>query len=120
MVKKLSGDPMKPKCFINTTLDQIAGVLLVNWKVMSRGFKANRHITRIGKIAFSMSDMKNGKASGMDDLTVKQMKHPGLLARKLDLFNNILLRHCIPKQWCRARVVALLKPGKEPNDPKSF
>jgi len=67
-------------------------------------------------------EMKSDKASGVDDLTAEQIKHFGPVARSwlLGLFKNFMLKCSIPRQWCKARVMAILKPGKNPEDPKSY
>jgi len=136
MIKKLSGDPRKPGGHINVTPDKITSVLLLHGKTMSPGGRTCQHIKRSRSsesqegtrpfTAVEMSDailnMRRGKACGIDDLTVEQIKQFGPITMNwlLPLFNNIMLRHQIPKIWCRTRVVALLKPSKEPTDPKSF
>ena len=37
-----------------------------------------------------------------------------------DMFNNCVSNNKIPKLWRKARVIALLKPGKDPASPKSY
>ncbi|KAI5734992.1 hypothetical protein M8J77_012906 [Diaphorina citri] len=66
--------------------------------------------------------MKNGKAAGLDDIRTEQIKHFGPVTNKwvLDLMNNCIEADQIPKTWRKTRVVALLKPGKDPNEAKNF
>lgn len=66
--------------------------------------------------------MKNGKAAGLDDIRTEQIKHFGPVTNKwvLDLMNNCIEADQIPKTWRKTRVVALLKPGKDPNKAKNF
>jgi len=46
----------------------------------------------------------------------------GPIAKKwlLDLFNNTTDTEQIPKIWRKSKIIALLKPGKTPDDPKNF
>jgi hypothetical protein len=50
------------------------------------------------------------------------MKNLGPIAKKwlLDLFKNITNTEQIPKIWRKSKIIALLKPGKTPDDPKNF
>ena len=66
--------------------------------------------------------MKNGKAAGVVDICVGQIKHFGVGARSwvLKTFNTCREAFRVPKLWKKSRVVALLKPGKDPNLPKSY
>jgi len=126
---------VKARDFNNVAPDQIACALLVNGKTKAHQNIPQKHIRRnaepehhsgtkpftaceFHKAILQMSD----KASGVDDLTAEQIKHLGPVAKSwlLGLFNNILLQCRIPKQWCEAQVIAILKPGKDPNDPKSY
>ncbi len=69
-----------------------------------------------------MSNLKRSKASGEDGITMEMILHFGEKAKNwlLSLFNNCVSSLRIPKMWRRARVVALLKPGKDPTSPKSY
>jgi len=66
--------------------------------------------------------MKPNKAAGVDDLHMEQIKNFGPLALQysLNLMNNYVQSMKIPKKWRKYHVVALLKPGKEPNDVNNF
>ena len=68
---------------------------------------------------------KNGKAPGLDDIQSFQMeliKQFGPKAHDwlLRFFNNYTETKKIPKLWRQAKVVALLKPGKDPSVAKSY
>ena len=69
-----------------------------------------------------IKSMKVGKAAGMDDICMEQIKNFGPRAREsiLKLFKQCASSCNIPKIWRQARVVALLKPGKDTSDPKNF
>lgn len=66
--------------------------------------------------------MKNGKAAGYDEITIEQIKHFGLGAIRwlLQLLNTCLHRKRVPKSWRKSKVIALLKPGNDLSDPKSY
>ena len=66
--------------------------------------------------------LKNGKAAGEDGILPEFLKHMGIkgkfwLAR---LFSTVKNNNTLPKQWREAKVVAILKPGKPDDDPKSY
>jgi len=135
-VRRLNGDTVKARDCTNVTPDQIAGALLLSGKTKAHQRIPQKHIHRnaetehhggnkpltANKLDKTILEMKSGKASSVDDLTAEQIKHFGPIARTwlLGLFNNILLRCRIPRQWCEAQVIAILKPGKDPDDPKSY
>lgn len=50
----------------------------------------------------------------------EQIQHFGPIAKQrlLKLFKNI--RYKLPKIWSKSEVVALLKPGKDPNCPSNY
>lgn len=66
--------------------------------------------------------MKEGKASGIDEIQTEIIKHFGNNTQEwlLKFFNECRQTAKIPKQWQAAKVIALLKPGKLPNEPKNF
>ena len=66
--------------------------------------------------------LKNGKAPGLDDIQTELIKQFGPKARDwlLRFFNNCTATKKIPKLWRQAKVVALLKPGKDPSVAKSI
>lgn len=134
LVKKLDGDPKQSKAPANITPNQVASQLLLNGKYNTNCQKATikRSIptesTNFGKpftireLNRGLNSMKNGKAAGIDDICVEQVKHFGTVAKEwiLSLFNNCRESFQIPKLWRKSKVVALLKPGKDPESPKSY
>ena len=66
--------------------------------------------------------MKTGKASGLDGITTEMIQHfgPKTMSWVLNLFNNCAATCRIPNGWRKTKVVALLKPGKDPKVPKSY
>ena len=133
-IRKLCDDPCKPKQHCNTTANQVAHQLLLNGRVPNRQPKVRidrqRYLDDPGfTIAFTAAELdigisvlKNGKAPGLDDIQTELIKQFGPKARDwlLRFFNNCTETKKIPKIWRQAKVVALLKPGKDPSVAKSF
>ena len=72
--------------------------------------------------ASAINTLKNGKAAGLDDIRTEQIKHFGEVAQLwlLHLFDNCVFQSQLPKIWRKARVIAILKSGKDPNVAKSY
>ena len=66
-------------------------------------------------------EMKSSNAAGLDDILCEQIKHLGSAALQwlLDMFNECMRTNSILKMWRTSRVVALLKPCKDPARPKA-
>ena len=131
-IKKINNDPKKATLHSNVTADQVAHQLLLNGKPP--------HKTRHRRVKRQCGDtestwqftdeeldaeidcLKNGKAAGLDDIRTEQIKHFGPTARKwlLSLFNSCVTLSQLPKIWRKARVIAILKPGKDPHEVKSY
>ncbi len=73
-------------------------------------------------LATANSHLKHCKASGIDGITTEMVTHlrPNAKCWLLSLVSNCASSRKIPKIWKRGRVVALLKPGKDPTSPKSY
>lgn len=122
------------------TANEIAHQLLLNGKVKkNENNKSNNEKLKIERdpenenkflespftieeISDAIKSLKYNKAPGLDDLRVEQLKHFGTDTLKwlLKLMNSCINTCHIPKIWRKARVIALLKPGKEPSEPKNF
>ena len=123
----------RPKQHYNTTANQVAHQLL-NGRVPNRQPKVRLDRQRYPEDpgftrAFTAAELnigvrvlKNGKAPGLDDIQTELIKQFGPKARDwlLLFFNNCTETKKIPKIWRQAKVVALLKPGKDPPIDKSF
>ncbi|XP_066958959.1 uncharacterized protein [Macrobrachium rosenbergii] len=70
----------------------------------------------------AMKHLIPGKAARLDDITSEIILHIGSKTKSwvVALLNNCAKTYQIPKLWRRAKVVALLKPGKDPKIPKSY
>jgi hypothetical protein len=76
----------------------------------------------ISELESGIKSLKPGKAIGLDRISTEEIIHFGTAAKTwlLTLFNSCLETYNLPKIWKKAHVLALLKPGKKPDDPKSF
>ena len=133
-IRKLCDDPCKPKQHCNTTANQVAHQLLLNERAPYRQPKERLDRQRfpddpVFTRAFTAAELdigirvlKNGKAPGLDDIQTELIKQFGPKARDwlLRFVNNCTATKKIPKLWRQAKVVALLKPGKDPSVAKSF
>ena len=133
LIKKLSNDPRKADQHVNVTPNQVAHQLIVNGKVPNR--QRQSKIKRCGQenhdfdddfsiveLRNSLKHLKNGKAAGLDEILTEEIKNFGPVTTQwvLSLLNACARTHRLPILWRQARVVALLKPGKDPSSPKSF
>lgn len=135
LLKNLSGDPKKTKeNFTEVTADQVATQLLRNGKI--RGRQSRQPLVRdeknedqylrepfsMDELNTAVKDMKINKAPGIDDLRTEQIKNFGDITLQwlLKLFNTCVTDLKLPNMWRKARVIALLKPGKDSKDPKSY
>ncbi|KAI0221448.1 hypothetical protein LSAT2_027204 [Lamellibrachia satsuma] len=133
-MRKLCNDPRKSKQHYNTTANQVAHQLLTNGRVPNKQPKVriNRQrypddpgFTRAftaDELGVGITALKKGKAPGLDDIQTELIKQLGPKARDwlLRFFNSCTASKKIPKLWRQAKVVAILKPGKDPSEAKSF
>jgi uncharacterized protein YerC len=63
--------------------------------------------------------MKSGKVAGNDGVYSEFIKNSGQRTKEwiVALFNDILTSGKIPKLFKRAKVITILKPGKNGSDP---
>ena len=76
----------------------------------------------LSELRNALTFMKTGKACGLDGITTEMIQHfgPTSMSWILNLFNKCANTNKIQKGWRKARVVALLKPGKDPAKRKSY
>ena len=133
LIKKLSNDPRNADQHVNVTPNQVAHQLILNGKVPNR--QRQSKIKRCGqenhdfdddftiiKQQNSLKHLKNGKAAGLDKILTEEIKNFGpVTVQWVQSLLNVYARTLrLPRLWRQARVVALLKPGKDPSSPKSF
>jgi hypothetical protein len=74
------------------------------------------------KVLNALKSVKNGKAAGTDGVLPEFLKNLG--PRSINwiatLATNIVNSNNIPMTWCESKVIAILKPNKEPTDPKKY
>jgi hypothetical protein len=73
-------------------------------------------------ITKAIKELKNGKAPGFDGIHPEFLIHCGKYATKwmTTFFSDILSTGNIPDKMKRAKIIAILKPGKPPDQPKSY
>lgn len=134
LMKQLNGDPKRKIQHSNVTANQVAHTLLENGKPQGRirSDKINRQRGteksymetdfNIEELNKALKQMKTGKAPGIDDIQTEQIKNFGskMFEWILSFFNECRREAKIPRQWMKSNVIALLKPGKSPNDPRNF
>ena len=131
----INGDDRKPISSPNTTPDAIAYQLLLNGKPdqnckirnKKAVLKTDIHETSltpftIRDLGYSISVLKIGIAPGLDNIHHDMIKCFGPATRLwlLAMLNDCLTQQQIPNAWRKANVVALLKPGKDQESPKSY
>ena len=133
-LSKINGDDRKPTSSPNITPDAIAHQLLLNGKpnqsckIRNKKpvLKTDSHKTILTPfttrdLGDAISLLKNSKAPGLDNIHHEMIKYFGPTTRLwlLDMLNDCIKQKQIPNVWRKAKVVALLKPGKDPESPKS-
>ena len=133
LIKKLSNEPRKADQHVNVTPNQVAHQLILNGKVPNR--QRQSKIKRCGQenhdfdddfkiieLQNSLKHLKNGKAAGLDKILTEEIKNFGQVTMQWvrSLLNACARTLRLPRLWRQARVVALLKPEKDPSSPKSF
>ena len=138
-IKKLNSEKKPQSRIAAVTPNEVANQLIQNGKPAS---KERGHLKRLKSEMdhallnseehlepFTMDELddgidhlKTGKAAGIDGITTEMIKHfgPGTKTWILALLNKCALTSSIPKTWRKSRVVALLKPGKDPTNKKSY
>ena len=132
-IKKINNDPKQASLHSNVTANQVAHLLLLNGKTQNKPQqrdhppwnKSNDESTWTftqRELQAAINTLKNGKAAGLDDIRTEQIKHFGEVAQLwlLHLFDNCVFQSQLPKIWRKARVIAILKPGKDPNVAKRY
>ena len=132
-IRKLCDDPCKPKQHCNTTANQVAHQLLLNGRAPNRQPKVRLDRQRYPddpgftraftaeELDIGITVLKNRKAPGLDDIQTELIKQFG--PRHVTGyfgFQQLYKTKKIPKLWRQAKVVALLKLGKDPSVAKSF
>lgn len=74
------------------------------------------------ELAASLGQTKANKAAGPDEIYPEFLLHLGKIGKRwlLDFFNNILESARLPDVFKRSKVIAILKPGKSPDEASSY
>ncbi|XP_039283045.1 uncharacterized protein LOC120351099 [Nilaparvata lugens] len=74
------------------------------------------------EVLAAIKNIKLGRAAGVDGILPEFIRHlgPKAIHWLTNLFTIVMEKSRTPVVWKRAKVVAILKPGKEPSDPKSY
>lgn len=74
------------------------------------------------EITKALEEMKTGKAPGFDGIHAEFLKHSGKYTRQwlAEFFSDIIQTGNVPHQLKRAKIVAILKPGKTSDSPKNY
>ena len=138
-LKKLNTEKNNKTRIAAVTPNEIAHQLLLNGKPYNkeRGYLKKMkedmkqvldtsdelfHPFTIKELDEALKTIKSGKAPGLDGISAEMILHFGPNTRKwlLALYNTCMMSLKIPKTWRKAKVVALLEPGKDPKLPKSY
>lgn len=76
----------------------------------------------IEEITIALTSVKTGKAAGFDNIYPEFLKHMGKNTKRWlsVLFSKILNSGNLPKAFKETKIIAILKPGKEPDRPESY
>ena len=79
-------------------------------------------LTKPDKVREAIKGLKLSKAPGPNGIPNRALKHLPMRAVLLlvQIFNPILCTHHFPPVWKHARVISILKPGKDPAQLSSY
>ena len=121
-----------PPCLVNA--NQVAHQLLVNGRgnmpakpkspVIPETEVRTSMVSQFSEDEYrkGVATLKNNKAAGRDDVLVEQLKNLGPNAHKWlrAMLNNCFIDNKIPTIWRQSKIIAILKPGKDSANPKSY
>ena len=138
-IKRLNSEKPPQSRIAAVTPNQVANQLLLNGKPQNKIRGHNKTLKRQMQQVVKESDhkfdkftdeelnkalhlLKPGKACGLDGITTEMINHFGTKTKSwvLELFNKCAKTGKIPNGWKKSKVVALLKPGKDPKESKSY
>ena len=138
-IRKISNDPTKPSSQYEVTANQVAHAFIKNGKtqVMKKQSKieipyskynTDEHKSLLSEeftlheLDEAIKTLENGKAAGINDINTELLKQLGPNCRKwlLKMFHAYIRENDIPKVWRKAKTIAILKPGKNLQEPKNF
>jgi len=135
MLRNLGNDPKNAESHINVTSNEIAHQLLKNEKcpgIKKVKPKIGNEPTNeanllhtpftLEELDVAMARMKEKKAPGVDEIRTEHIKNFGQQTKRwlLELYNNCIKCVKILIIWRKSRIIALIKPGKQPTEAKNF
>jgi hypothetical protein len=80
------------------------------------------NLTKPDEVQEAIRCLKVGKAPGPNGIPYRALNHLPRRAVLLlvQILNAVLLTHHFPPVWKHARVISILKPGKDPAQPTSY
>jgi len=138
-IKKLNSDKNPQASLAAVTPNEVATQLLLNGKPLNKERGHRKKMKEemenvmlesedefadftISELEDAIKLLKPGKAAGLDGITTEVIRNFGPKAKAwlLQMFNTCATTLSIPKVWRKAKVVALLKPNKDPSNAKSY
>ena len=77
---------------------------------------------RMRELEESLKQLEEGKSTGQDQIDNSMLKHLPLVTKQylLDLYNKLWNEGSFPKEWRTSIIIPILKPGKEPTNPRNY
>lgn len=140
-LNRLSGKSNRKKKIYPVTPNQIATKMMENSKgrvpekqmktverIFTRNFRTSQRSSNLAapfsieEVFEAVKQLQCGKAPGYDNVFPDNLRHLGSGAMKCltKLFSNIHNSGKLPKEWKRAKVVAVLKPNKSAENPSNY
>jgi hypothetical protein len=112
------------KLFQPATVPSVAAVEIVDVALdsYSQSPPSEPKLTNPDEVQEAIRGLKVGKALGPNGIPNRALKHLHMRAFLLlvQIFNALLRTHHFPPVWKHARVISILKPGKDPAQPSSY
>lgn len=98
----------------------VTAELKLHQKTLGEG--RNPEPFEVAELEKVLQGLKFGKAAGYDNISPEFMKHlgPRALTWLTKFYTRIIQINLIPKKWQTAKVLAILKPGKDHKIPASY
>lgn len=141
LIRKLNSSSMPQKHHTPINVESIANHLVSTSKTIvnkkfSKQIKAKLHQTKrdtqrhalysqpftISEVEEALNNVRCGKAAGLDGIYPELLKYCGPATKRwlASFFSCILESGRLPPNFKKTKIIALLKPGKDPNLPESY
>ena len=80
------------------------------------------HDFNMRELENSLKQLKEGKSAGEDEIENSMLKNLPPITKQylLDLYNKMWNENSFPNDWKSSIILPILKPGKEPTNPKNY